>query len=371
MKELVDLPEAWRPSEKLRARFSGNRWTAADQKLANQSVLVALEEMIAYQADHPKSIMKLWSDSVEPYLDFAFDASNMPHLRELAVSTAIDRLMVIAKPYNRDAKGECFDSSTLLTLLIYAYNLRPRTADDQMLGALQKTLTRRANEAIRDCGTFSKFLGYDPDEFFSLARMGNGKIYETLLWANSLLDALPIPELDLPEETKPFITRFWRYLASYPKPAAKTFAKGANDLLFFDLAYVMTHAGYLPTGYGRYELCISDGPWLYEFLRANFYAVLEMGELDLISEFVDLFRQYGCTEDNDRQLRDGARHLLDLYKEAGRSWIKHRESYERRQPDAYDLMHKPWTAGAGLRRRVFEPVEPNSYGEYAHELLLD
>lgn len=373
LKDIEDLPKAWQPSGKQLARFGRNPWTAADQALANQSLVVALDEMIAYQAAHPRTIKALGTDSVESYIDFAFDASNMPKLRDRAVAVAIERLAVIAEPYNNsDAAGFCVDAGNLLELLIYAHNLRDRTADGQKLNALHETLTSRLNEAIRDCGTFSNFLGYDPEVYFALARMGNGKIYDMVMWAVLFLDALAIPDVVLPEETKPFVTRVWRYLASYPKPAAKSFAKGADDPLFFDLAYLMTHAGYVPTGYGRYELCLSDGTWLYQFLRANFYAVIEMGELDLTSEFVDIFRQYGCTEDNDRQVRDGARYLLDAYEKAGRSWIKHRESYEKKAPpSSYELMHKPWTAGGGLRRRVFEPVEHNSYGHYARRLLRD
>lgn len=373
LQELEDLPEAWLPSEKLRALYENNRWTHADQKLANESVRVALDEMVDYQAEHPETIKALWADSVEPYLDFAFDAENMPKMRDRALAAAVDRLLVVAAPYSKPeaGAGECADSDNLLQLAIYAHNLGERSSDAEKLLELRDTLTLRTNEAINDCGTFSKFLGYDPEDYFSLARMGSGKIYDMLMWVVLFLDAMAIPNLELPREAKPFVTRFWRYLAAYPKPAAKSFSDGADNSLFFDLAYLMTHAGFVPTGYGRYELCISDGPWLYEFLRENFYAVLERSDLDLISEFLDLFRQYGCTEDNDKQLRDGARYLLDAYKKAGRSWMNYRESYERGRLKPYDLMHKPWTAGAGLRRRIFELVGPKSYGQHARHLLND
>lgn len=371
LQELADLPRAWRPSPKQRARLSERSWTAAEQHLANQSVRVALSEMIDFQAEHPGTVKSLWSDSIEPYIDFAFDASNMPNMRDRALSTAAERLKEIAKSLlaEKDSAGTCQEFSNSLTFLIYAHDLGERDPDDKELVALKKTLLARTNEAIRDCGTFSELLGFDPEKYFSLARIGNGKMYEMLLASVDFLGALSIPGLVLPEEVKPFITRVWQALASYPKPAAKSLAKGAENSLFFDLAYLMTHAGYVPTGYGRYELCVSDGPWLYEFLRANFYSVLEMGELDLASEFLDLFRQYGCTEDNDRQTRDGSRYLLDIYEKAGRSWIKHRESYEKKKLGPYDLMHKPWTAGGGLRRRIIEPIEPKSYGSYARRLL--
>jgi hypothetical protein len=371
LKDAEDLPEAWRPSKKQEARYGGRPWTAAEQKLANQSVLKALDEMIDYETKNPQTIKKLGMDSVESLIDFAFDASNMPRMRDRAVAAAVDRLFVIAEEYLTDGKGKCWDAYSLLSMLIYAHNLREREVDGKNLDAMNEKLTLRTNQAIQDCGSFSALLGYDPEVYFSLARMGNGKMYDMVMWVVLFLDGLRFPHLELPAETKPFITRVWRTLASYPKPNAKSFKRGANDLLFFDLAYLMTHAGYVPTGYGRHELCLSDGPWLYQFLRANFYAVLEMGELDLISEFIDLFRQYGCTEDSDRMVRDGARYLLEIYEKAGRSWIDHREDYEGKKLKPYDLIHKPWTAGAGVRRRIIEPIGPNTYGHIARQLLRE
>ena len=34
----------------------------------------------------------------------------------------------------------------------------------------------------------------------------------------------------------------------------------------------------------RPDIAIADAPWLYRFLRENFYAVMEMGELDLTAD---------------------------------------------------------------------------------------
>ena len=97
-------------------------------------------------------------------------------------------------------------------------------------------------------------------------------------------------------------------------------------------------------------------------IRENFYPVMEMGELDLLAEFVDLFRQYGCTEEHDLQVRDGTRYLLRLFHAAGDSWMAHRESYETEEPSAYNLVHKAWTGVAGVRARVIEPPAAGTYG---------
>ncbi len=107
---------------------------------------------------------------------------------------------------------------------------------------------------------------------------------------------------------------------------------------------------------------MGDAPALYRFLRENFYAVLERGELDLVAEFVDLFRQYGCTEDNDLQVRDGTRYLLKLFHGAGDHWMAYREPDEPTKTSDYDAIHKAWTGMSGVRVRVPEPAEPGTYG---------
>jgi hypothetical protein len=87
-----------------------------------------------------------------------------------------------------------------------------------------------------------------------------------------------------------------------------------------------------------------------------------MGELDLLAEFVDLFRQYGCTERDDLQLRDGTRYLLKLFHTAGDHWMAHREPNEKAKVSDYDAVHKAWTGMAGVRVRVPEPAKPGTYG---------
>merc|ERR1719460_1870669 len=137
--------------------------------------------MIHFQEKNPGTVKKLWSDSVEPYIDFAFDASNMPKMQDRALSTAIERFEEIAESYKKDTVGTCQKFSSLVTALNYAKNLLERAPDDKKLAALKATLIVRTNEAIRDCGTLSELLGYDRETYFSLARIGNGKIYEMLL----------------------------------------------------------------------------------------------------------------------------------------------------------------------------------------------
>ena len=159
-----------------------------------------------------------------------------------------------------------------------------------------------------------------------------------------------------------FIEKTWRFFERHPFKGAAAYPDGENNNDFYHTAYLATHLAYVPTGYGRYPIYVRDSPPLYQFLRDNFYAVLEIGELDLVAEFVDLFRQYGCTERNDLQVRDGTRYLLGLFHAAGGRWMAHREPYEEKDISEYDLIHKPWTGMSGLRPRIPESPEPGTYG---------
>ena len=47
-------------------------------------------------------------------------------------------------------------------------------------------------------------------------------------------------------------------------------------------------------------------------LTREFLCRVKYGGTRQGAEFVDLFRQYGCTEQNDLQLRDGTRYLIAL-----------------------------------------------------------
>ena len=100
--------------------------------------------------------------------------------------------------------------------------------------------------------------------------------------------------------------------------------------------------------YGRHALKRSAGEWLYKYIRENFYYAVMLGENDLISEFTEALRAYGCTETSDRQLRDGTRTLLKLYTDGGKQWRKVKDpsgmGYDKKgSGKAYDDLHKPWT----------------------------
>ena len=125
------------------------------------------------------------------------------------------------------------------------------------------------------------------------------------------------------------------------------------------MADLAPHIAHIPTGTHRFPLYVEDYPALYRFHRDNFYAVMELNELDLFASFVDTLRQYGCTPENDMQVRDGSRYLLKIFHDFGDSWMAYRQEGETDADlDDYDQIHYPWTAVLGLRDRHPRPPTP-------------
>ncbi len=60
----------------------------------------------------------------------------------------------------------------------------------------------------------------------------------------------------------------------------------------------------------------------------------------------------------------GPRYLLRLFREAGESWINHREPAEKGKAlhAPHAMIHKPWTGMAGVRQRVIGHPEEGTYG---------
>jgi hypothetical protein len=82
-----------------------------------------------------------------------------------------------------------------------------------------------------------------------------------------------------------------------------------------------------------------------------------------LASFVDSLRQYGCTAENDAQVRDGTRYLLKVFHDSNDRWMNFRRDGETKGSlDDYALIHRPWTAVLGLRERRPEPPGAGTYG---------
>ncbi len=317
-----------------------------------------VDELNRFYSSRHSAVAALGDNAVESLIDASYGASITPALRQQARDGAREVLVQLTTPYlNRPAgNATCREFSTLLTFTNYAHALLP--ADDPRLARM----VARTNAAYASCGSFDAAIGSDFRRTLSRPGASIDDVWDLVIWSIVFTDAQTVPGLALPPEARELPASLWRYLADYALDNARSHPDGASNEKFYDRAYLMTHVAYIPTGYGRYAIHISDAPRVYQFLRENFYAVLEMGELDLTAEFVDLFREYGCTEENDLQLRDGTRYLLKLFHSAGDSWMAYREPYEHDEPDSYDLIHKAWTGLSAVRPRIAEIPAPGTYG---------
>ena len=353
-----EMPQRWRPGGKIHQRLSQKEWSDKEARDATAAVRKGFNELDGYFTKHPEAILVLRLNAVESLIDVSYAGSNMPDLRDQARTRARGVLTILTAPVlERDpASQTCENLWYLLSLTALAHNLYPAGS------AEIKSLINLTNAAFHACGSLDAVTGYDNRDMLTHDQMSVDDAWELVMWSIQLTEAQSIPGLDPPAGTQAFPEQIWRFFERRPFKGADAYPGGANGDQFYLTAYLATHLAYVATGYDRYPLYVRDSPALYQFLRGNFYAVLETGELDLLAEFVDLFRQYGCTERNDLQVRDGTRYLLGLFHAAGNRWMAHRESYEQKDIEPYDLIHKPWTGISGVRPRVPESPEPGNYG---------
>jgi hypothetical protein len=252
---------------------------------------------------------------------------------------------------------KCDEFEDLIPLAIYALKFYP--ADDPRTSKI----TALTNSALRACGSLEAAIGFDYRQTLADEDAATDDVFDLVIWSLSFIEAELYPDLELPEEARKFSPKLWSYLEDYSLVDADKFNDGAWDEEFVEIAYLGTHIAYIPTGNHRYPIYIDDSPNLYRFHRENFYPVLAMGELDLVAEFVDSLRQYGCTAENDLQVRDGTRYLLQVFHDGGDQWMTYREPGQTdAEVDDYDLIHKAWTAVLDVRDRELEPAEPRTYG---------
>jgi hypothetical protein len=353
------MPESWRPWGEVQKGLSAAPWSASEAKDAVYAIKTGLDEMIDLYSQRPAAVAALWEDAVGSLIEVTYAGANMPAIEVAARNAAHRNLTMLIEPYlQRDLKSaSCDEYELLLPLAIYARNFYQ--AEDARIGAM----VALTNSAYRACGSLEEAMDYDYQRMLAAKNTPTDDVFDLVIWSLLFIEAQLVPGLELPDEARNFPAALWSFLENYPLVGARAYQDGAWDEDFIDTAYLATHIAYIPTGNHRHPIYIEDSPSLYRFLRENFYAVLQMGELDLVAEFVDSFRQYGCTEENDLQVRDGTRYLLNLFHAGGDRWMTYREPDETdEEVDDYDAVHKAWTGILGVRVRVLEPAEPGTYG---------
>lgn len=353
------MPAAWRPSGSVQRGPASQPWSGSESVEAAFSVRRGVEEMIELYERRPQAAQDLWEDSVASLIEVTYASANPPGVDELARDGARENLTVLVQPFlDRSADtATCSDYESVLPLALHAHN--QYQAQDERIGHL----VEMANTALQECGSLSAAMGIDYAPLLDSGRASLDEAFDLMLWGLLLIEAQVVPGLDVPAEARDFPPTLWWFFRDYPLPGADQFPEGAEDEEFIETAYLATHIAYIPTGNHRYPIYVEDAPGVYEFHRENFYPVLQMGELDLVAEFVDSLRQYGCTAENDLQVRDGTRYLLDLFHAGGDRWMTYREPGQTdEEVDDYDLVHKAWTAVLGVREHAIEDPAPGTYG---------
>jgi hypothetical protein len=361
------MRENWRPSGSVRRGIPDSPWSDGEAKDAARAVQVGLSELTDFFARKPAAVMALRDNAVEPLIDVSYSAANMPRLQTRARDSARAVLVQLLTPYltHETHSANCKEFPGLIDLAIYSHALLPK-ADLRISQMVALT-----NAAYHACDSLPAAVGYDYRRTLAEPNVSRGDIWNLVMWSITWTDAQVVPGLEVPPEASDLAPTLWHFLEHYQLAGARSYQNGALDKNFYDTAYLATHIAYIPTGYGRYPIYMADSPELYSFLRENFYAVLQMGELDLTSEFVDSLRQYGCTEQNDQQVRDGTRYLLRLFHSAGNHWMAYREPGEPSEISDYDAVHKAWTGISGVRARVAERAAPGTYGAVIRRWLGD
>jgi hypothetical protein len=111
--------------------------------------------------------------------------------------------------------------------------------------------------------------------------------------------------------------------------------------------YIATHVYYALNDYGRLPVSPRDAPAAWDFMRRELTHALAEDEMELVAEFIDVFRSAGLSESNDQEMCTATQQLLAAQNADG-SWGTSTANEE-----SYDAVHPTWTAVDALRARVF------------------
>jgi len=372
VRDLAHMPANWRPPAKLQKSLNPAPWSQSEAKDAKNAKKSGVDEMFGLFKRNPSAVHKLFDDAVAALLQVTYSSANEPAFDAKVRNAARDNLTALITPYlSRDPHAAtCDEFEDLLPLAIFAHRLYP-AADKRT-----DVVTKRVNAAYRACGSFEAAT----EDILQKVQEDNQEpsedidhledLFDLYAWALLLIEAELHPDIELPDEARDFGDKAWAYFEDFPLPGASTFKKGIKDERFITLADLATHLSHIPTGLGRYPLYVADKPDLYSFMRENFYPVMQSGDRDLFALFVDTLRQYGCSPETDKQVRDGTRYLLADFHKRNDKWMNYHEPRKTfTDPIEYIQIHHAWTAVLGVRDRKLTPPKPGSYGALVRRWL--
>jgi len=322
----------------------------------DQAVLAGLQWMAEFLEDE-KNFRDIGLDAVYIFLELSVTSAN-PAIREEATRIAHKFALRLQKHYleldGRMPESK-YDSKKDVELLDLLSEAKLLGLDPRPLEARAETVFNNKNSSISE--DFKKEMTLDELEKL-LEKSSEAEVFYILLDAYSIEKANVIYPGRFPVKVQlPDILKYLknRRLVSYSEDKSK------GKELFYDHAFLATHIAYISSNYGRLKLHRQDAPWVYAYLRSNFYAALAEEDVELVGEFIDVFRSLGFSEENDAMVRSGTLMLLSSQNPDG-SWCKWQE-YE----SPYDAIHCAWCAVMGLRERTF--LEDTPYHRRIREIL--
>ena len=377
------LPENWRAPDDVVFKDPGGPWTAEEQALADEAVDEGLNELISFfEEASDERIRGLGIDASSSVFDYVISSEGMPKFHQRAVDTAIKVLEVSVEDYIKDDSDdnvECIEMFAKATFSGYAHRLSMEAPKDLDLKRIRDRLVDHLNKSFEKCGSLDMVFTdgvADQEEPWRKSLEEHDLLYDEasdwVAWSSALINCLTIPDLEMPEETNDFLFSAWKFFGEYGIPSYVDYEEEEDRRgSFEEMAYLATHIQFVSTGYGRHYCYVRHAPFLYQYYRQNYYAAMSAGH-DLFAEFVDVLMGYGCTAENDVQVRHGLRYMLHLYEQANHTFVNELEDWESNKKDLsdYDIIHKPWTGVASLETNgCFEPELPGSYGHAFREAM--
>jgi hypothetical protein len=319
-----------RCSAKERARFPEKR---------EQAVVQGTAWMAGFLED-PENLSGLGTDAAVIFL--AGQNARSATVRDLSLPLAryeAGRLLPLLTASPLSSRSDLFEA---LWLLSESANLK-LPAEPLMTNVTQRLLRLPTPESI-----YAIDLAH-------LDRIPEDDVYELLI-DSYIADraALAHPELPLTTfrlgKVLPFVLS--RPYVRYDDDHSENHSK------FVDHAYLATHVAYVLSDYARLKLKPEDLGPLYGYLRGEFPSALRYGSLELIAEFVDVFRLLGF-DDRDDMVCQGTRFVLERQLTDG-GWGGSKDG------KPYDQIHATWVSVDALRDRNF--LEGTPYAQFIKSL---
>mmetsp|Transcript_8387 Transcript_8387/g.15711 ORF Transcript_8387/g.15711 Transcript_8387/m.15711 type:complete len:474 (-) Transcript_8387:163-1584(-) len=384
-----DLPSSWKLSvgEQALAAMEAriNRSDNAQQSFAGTAAARTAFAEVLDIALSPGMIREHGEEALDAVMSCASTWTDAPDQQERALGRARDVLVELGLQFSQlqkhGATCEELKHGGVPTLIRHGNYLRTRLPYNATLDGTLHLLVDFANEAVVDCEDLATLLGFEPSRRLAMfpktapavAEDAGGSLYGALIAAGDIAGMLSDENIKLPAGALQFLGDFWNYLSKYPFPNATELVDQPSSLI--SIGHFVADAASYASGSGRYTLEMKYAPWMYRFVRENFYAILQTGQVDFIGKLLRTLQDYKCNSANDVQVHDGLNFLLKRFDVANHSWVKQADSTDAsvdRQSGvenykAFRQMHQAWAVCGAFGQREFE--EPETYGSVVRQAM--